>query len=97
MEQLVFSFIIPVYDRPEEIQELLQSMLKLRFDEPFEVVIIEDGSQKDALEVVRSFEGQLDISYLKKGNTGPGDSRNFGMKRAKGNYFIILDSDVLLP
>lgn len=92
-----FSFIIPVYNRPEEIRELLQSMQQLDFKEPFEVVIVEDGSDINSKEVVESFSANLDISYYEKPNTGPGDSRNFGMERAKGNYFLILDSDVILP
>lgn len=96
MEQY-FSFIIPVYNRPQEIKELLDSILRLNYQTPFEVVIVEDGSGIASYDVVESFKKQLDISYFRKENTGPGDSRNFGMKRAKGNYFIILDSDCLLP
>ena len=95
--ELNFSFIVPVYNRPNEIKELLESMQQLQFSEPFEVVIVEDGSTIDAGEVIAGFSNKLDITYLKKKNTGPGDSRNYGMKRAKGNYFLILDSDVILP
>jgi glycosyltransferase involved in cell wall biosynthesis len=97
MKQLSFSFIIPVYNRPEEIQELLASMDAMEFDKPFEIVIVEDGSDKDAETVVQDFSDSLKISYYKKENTGPGDSRNFGMQMAKGDYFIVLDSDCLLP
>jgi glycosyltransferase involved in cell wall biosynthesis len=97
MDDLSFSFIIPVYNRPEEIQELLASMAALEFDRPFEIVIVEDGSDKDAEAVVKEFSGPLKISYYKKKNTGPGDSRNYGMRKAQGNYFIVLDSDCLLP
>lgn len=95
--QLQYSFIIPVFNRPEEIRELLQSMVTLNFTAPFEIVIIEDGSTISSKEVVREFKDQLQINYIYKENTGPGDSRNFGMMRAKGNYYIILDSDVILP
>ena len=97
MEQLSFSFIIPVYNRPDEINELLESMAKLDFDKAFEIVIVEDGSEKDSEVVVQRFSNDLNISYYQKKNTGPGDSRNYGMKKAKGNYFIVLDSDCLLP
>lgn len=97
MEDLAFSFIVPVYNRPDEIEELLSSIAQLEVDEPFEIVIIEDGSEDDAELVIKKFTDQLQISYHKKQNTGPGDSRNYGMKLAKGNYFIILDSDCLLP
>ena len=97
MQQLSFSFIIPVYNRPEEIEELLSSMSQFDFEGDFEIVIIEDGSAKDSEAVVKKYSSQLHISYYKKKNSGPGDSRNYGMRKAKGNYFIVLDSDCLLP
>ncbi|MFO8146073.1 MAG: glycosyltransferase [Bacteroidota bacterium] len=95
--QLNYSFIIPVYNRPEEIRELLQSMQELEFPTSFEIVIIEDGSTLSSEEVIKDFQKNLQISYYFKPNSGPGDSRNFGMEKAAGNYFLILDSDVLLP
>jgi len=91
------SFIIPVYNRPDEIQELLQSFVELKTNLDYEIVIVEDGSQLDSKQVVESFKSKLNIAYFFKENSGPGDSRNFGMKEAKGNYFIILDSDCILP
>lgn len=97
MEPLYFSFVIPVYNRPEEIDELLDSFTQLEGDSEFEVVIIEDGSTLDCKSVVESYKSKLDISYYFKENSGPGDSRNYGMLKAKGNYFIILDSDCLMP
>ncbi len=95
--QRMYSFIIPVYNRPEEIMELLESFSKLDFQEDFEIVLVEDGSTETSEKIVSQFSEKLTISYYFKQNSGPGDSRNFGMKRAKGNYFIILDSDCLLP
>ena len=95
--QLQFSFIIPVYNRPDETQELLQSFEALHTKTPFEIVIVEDGSSISSEGVVNSFKDRLDISYYFKDNSGPGDSRNYGMRKAKGNYFIILDSDCILP
>ena len=92
-----FSFIVPVYNRPEEIRELLESFSNLEGDFKYEIVIVEDGSLETSEAVVNSFREQLHISYYFKSNTGPGDSRNFGMKKAEGDYFIILDSDVILP
>ena len=92
-----FSFIVPVYNRPEEIRELLESFSNLEGDFNYEIVIVEDGSSETSEAVVNSFREQLHISYYFKSNTGPGDSRNFGMKKAEGDYFIILDSDVILP
>lgn len=94
---LSFSLIIPVYNRPEEIRELLESLLDQNYKEPYEVVIVEDGSQIRAEEVADAFKDKLNISYYFKENSGPGDSRNYGMRKAEGNYFIILDSDCLLP
>lgn len=94
---LFFSFIVPVYNRPNEIRELLDSLLYQTYNSPYEVVIVEDGSTISSEEVVFSFESQLPITYLKKDNSGPGDSRNYGMRHAKGNYFIVLDSDCILP
>lgn len=95
--QLKYSFIIPVFNRPGEIQELLHSMTALVFDKEYEIVIVEDGSTITCEKVVEQFRDKLSISYFQKPNSGPGDSRNFGMEKAKGNYFLILDSDVILP
>lgn len=95
--QLQFSFIIPVYNRPEETEELLQSFEALETNLAFEIVIVEDGSTVSSEAIVNTYKQKLDISYYFKENSGPGDSRNFGMKKAKGNYFIILDSDCILP
>ncbi|MBM1107494.1 glycosyltransferase [Aurantibacter crassamenti] len=94
---LSFSFVIPVYNRPDEIRELLESMVSQTYVNSFEVVLVEDGSTHSSKEVVAEFSHQLDISYYVKENSGPGPSRNYGMERAKGNYFIILDSDCILP
>ncbi len=97
MQHPYFSFIVPVYNRPQEIEELLESMTMLVFHEIYEIVIIEDGSTETAEHVVHKYQDRLSISYYFKENSGPGDSRNYGMKRAKGNYFLVLDSDVILP
>ncbi|MCZ4320091.1 glycosyltransferase [Aequorivita viscosa] len=95
--QINYSFIIPVFNRPQEVKELLESFVDLDFETSFEIVIVEDGSTETSEKVVEQFSEKLSISYYFKQNSGPGDSRNYGMKRAKGNYFIILDSDCLLP
>lgn len=92
-----FSFIIPVYNRPDEVKELLDSLVLQTYQKPFEIVIVEDGSTLDSKTVIAAFESQLAITYLSKPNSGPGDSRNYGMERAKGNYFVILDSDCIIP
>lgn len=92
-----FSFIIPVYNRPDEVEELLQSLVLQEYNRQFEIVIVEDGSSILCEEVVDSYRDRLHISYFFKENSGPGDSRNFGMRNAKGDYFLILDSDCILP
>lgn len=97
MKAIDFSFIIPVFNRPNEIKELLESFSNFEDQDDFEIVIVEDGSTETSEAVVNQFNNQLDISYYFKPNSGPGDSRNYGMQKAKGNYYIILDSDVLLP
>lgn len=91
------SFIVPVYNRPDEIRELLDSFVNLEGNKDFEIVIVEDGSTQSSKSVIDKFNKFLNITYFFKENSGPGDSRNYGMERAKGSYFIILDSDCLLP
>lgn len=95
--KLSFSIIVPVYNRPTEIDELLESLTKQDFSDAFEVLIVEDGSENLCEEIVKKYTNQLDLKYLFKENTGAGASRNYGMQQATGNYFIILDSDVLIP
>ena len=95
--ELRFSFVVPVYNRPEETRELLGSLSLQDFGDPFEVVIVEDGSRVTSKEVVGEFKDRLQIAYYEKENTGPGDSRNYGMDKASGTYFILVDSDCILP
>lgn len=95
--KLTYSIIIPVFNRPQEIHALLESLTKQTFTEDFEVLVIEDGSTLKSDEVVSKYEGFLNIKYYFKENTGAGSSRNFGMELAKGNYFIIFDSDCIIP
>ncbi|MEZ4877299.1 MAG: glycosyltransferase [Flavobacterium sp.] len=94
---MFFSIIIPVYNRPEELEELLSSLLLLEYSKEYEIVIIEDGSTLMSDGICSKFQNKLNISYYYKANSGPGDSRNYGMKVAKGDYFIIFDSDCLIP
>lgn len=95
--ELSFSLIIPVFNRPDEIRELLESLLHQSYGKPYEIVIVEDGSVTTSKAIVDKYTGVLNITYLFKANTGPGDSRNYGMQHAKGDYFIILDSDCVIP
>lgn len=94
---MLFSLIIPVFNRPEEVDELLESLAQSTYQEIFEIVLVEDGSTLLCKDVAQKYGDRLDISYYYKENSGPGDSRNYGMKRAKGDYFIIFDSDCIIP
>ena len=93
---MFFSCIIPVYNRPGELKDLLSSLLSQTYNQ-FEVLVVEDGSSLRCDEVVTSFSQDLSIRYFYQENTGQGFARNFGMQQAKGDFFVILDSDVLLP
>ena len=97
MQAKDISFIIPVFNRPNEVKELLESFIGLEGEKDFEIVIVEDGSTLSSKKITEYYINKLNISYYFKENSGPGDSRNYGMKHAKGNYFIILDSDCILP
>lgn len=90
------SLIIPLYNRPEEIRELLESLC-LQTISDFEVLIVEDGSDVKSDAIVASFADRLDVHYFFKPNSGPGQSRNYGAERAKGNYLVFLDSDCIIP
>ncbi|WP_369048865.1 glycosyltransferase family 2 protein [Tenacibaculum sp. UWU-22] len=92
-----FSIIVPVYNRPKEVDELLESLTKQTFKDSFEVLIVEDGSKKSSEEIVKNYVSKLNLKYFYKENSGAGASRNYGMEKASGNYFIILDSDVIVP
>jgi glycosyltransferase involved in cell wall biosynthesis len=93
---MYFSIIIPLYNRPQEIKELLET-LTLQTYKQFEVLVIEDGSVNDAENIVKDFTDRLDVRYFKKQNEGQGFTRNYGFKLAKGDYFVIFDSDCLIP
>ncbi len=94
---MFFSIIIPVFNRPDEMTELLESLVLQNYSENFEIIIVEDGSTISCENEVEKFKQKLNISYYLKYNSGPGDSRNFGMNLAKGDYFILFDSDCIIP
>ncbi len=91
-----YSFIIPVYNRPDEVDELLESLTHQTFKD-FEVVVVEDGSSIPCKEVVEKYADRLALHYYNKPNSGPGQTRNYGAERSSGEYLIILDSDCILP
>ena len=97
MKPVRYSVIVPVYNRPQEVDELLQSLLNQKYTD-FEVLIIEDGSSIRSDEIVQRYADRLNIRYFFKSNSGPGPSRNFGFAQALGDYFVVFDSDcVILP
>jgi len=91
-----YSFIIPVYNRPDEVDELLDSLTRQTLRD-FEVIVVEDGSAIPCQEVVDKYADRLTIHYYYKENSGPGQTRNYGVERANGEYMLILDSDCILP
>lgn len=91
-----FSVIIPVYNRPQEVLELLETLVEQTYTH-FEVLIIEDGSTDRCEAIVKQFTEKLDIQYHFKDNSGQGFSRNFGFEKAKGDFLVVFDSDCLIP
>ncbi|MBR1933889.1 MAG: glycosyltransferase [Prevotella sp.] len=91
-----YSVIVPVFNRPDEVDELLQSLCQQALKD-FEVIIVEDGSETPCKDVCDKYAGILDLHYYYKENSGPGQSRNYGAERARGEWLIVLDSDVVLP
>ncbi len=94
--ELIISIVVPVYNRPDEMKELLQSLAQ-QTDNNFELIVVEDGSSLSSESVVREYEGVIDVRYLSKPNTGAGDSRNHGSALVRGRYIIYLDSDCVAP
>ncbi len=91
-----YSIIVPVFNRPDEVDELLESLCHQDVKD-FEVIIVEDGSKKPCKDVCDKYASILDLHYYYKENSGPGQSRNYGAERANGEWLIVLDSDVVLP
>ena len=89
------SVIIPVYNRPKEVEELLQSLAKQTYKD-FEIVIVEDGSILTSESVCKAYETKLNIQYFFKTNSGPGSTRNYGMEKSTGDFFVIVDSDCIV-
>lgn len=91
-----YSIVVAIYNRPDELEELLYSLSRQRSND-FEVVIVEDGSSLDCKDVVAKYRGKLDIQYQYKPNTGPGHTRNIGVSMARGEYIVFFDSDCIIP
>ena len=91
-----FSIIVPVYNRPDEIKELLESLSK-QTDDDFEIIIVEDGSTVKCDTICQKFNQYLRLKYFYKNNEGRSIARNYGIIRAEGDFFIFVDSDCILP
>lgn len=91
-----YSIIVAVYNRPDELRELLESLTAQTYTD-FELVVVEDGSDLTSKQVCQEYGEKLQISYFFKDNSGPGPSRNYGCRRASGDYFMFIDSDCTLP
>lgn len=94
--KLDFSIIVPVYNRPDEIEELLESLSK-QTDKDFEIIVVEDGSDIRCEDICSKHEAGLNLKYYYKKNEKPAIARNYGIERARGNYYIFVDSDCILP
>lgn len=93
---MFYSLVIAVLNRPDEVRECLDTLCQQTYSQ-FEVLIV-DGSQDEALKpLVMGFSDKLDVKYFFIKGLGPGESRNYGCEQAKGDYFIFLDSDCLIP
>lgn len=91
-----FSIIIPVYNRIEEVDDLLKSLAGQKCKD-FEIIIVEDGSTDPCREVVANYSDEVDIKYYFKKNEGRSIARNYGMERSTGDYLIFFDSDCVIP
>lgn len=96
VEKMKYSLIIPVYNRPDEVDELLDSLTRQTFRD-MEIIVVEDGSSIPCVNVVKRYADRLDLKYFQKPNSGPGQTRNYGAERSQGEYLIVLDSDCVLP
>lgn len=93
---MLFSIIVPVYNRPKEVQELLES-LSQQTSKNFEAVIVEDGSTVKCDNIVEEYKDKIQIKYFFKPNSGRSLTRNYGMERAAGDYLVFFDSDCIIP
>ncbi len=93
---MLYSIIVPVYNRPDEIGKLLES-LSAQTVKPFELVIVEDGSKERCDHLLDGYRSFFTIHYYFKENEGRCEARNYAMERAHGDYLLFFDSDVILP
>lgn len=95
-DDIFFSIIVPVYNRPDEVADLLRS-LEEQTDKGFEIILVEDGSTVRCDTQASAYYGRINLQYFYKSNEGRSIARNFGLEKARGDYFIFVDSDCVLP
>lgn len=103
-KQILFSIIVPVYNRPDEVADLVKS-LAAQTDKGFELILVEDGSTIPSLEADEQPDGTLRVrrepgfrlKYYRKDNEGRSIARNYGIAGADGDFFVFVDSDCILP
>lgn len=93
---MYFSVIVPVFNRPDEVAELLESLAN-QTTKTFEVIVVDDGSEERCEAAISAFQEKMDIRYFYKQNSGPGPTRNFAATKSTGEYLLILDSDCIVP
>ncbi len=96
--EVLFSVIVPTFNRADEINELLESLLTQTIDfSEFEIIVVDDGSDDNTEDIIKGFinKSGLKINFLKQNHKGPGEARNLGMENAKGKYLLFIDSDCI--
>ncbi|MDR0732469.1 MAG: glycosyltransferase [Dysgonamonadaceae bacterium] len=93
---MFYSVIIPVYNRPDELDELLESLTCQTYTN-FEIIVVDDGSSMPCKNIIEKYGKQLPVHYFYISNSGPGQARNYAAKESKGEYLIFLDSDCIVP
>lgn len=91
-----YSVIVPVYNRRDEVSDLLASLARQSFRD-FEVILVEDGSTDPCEDIARDYQGRLDVKYFYKANDGRSIARNYGIDRSSGRYLVFFDSDCVIP
>ncbi len=97
---IALSFVIPVYRASKNIVSLLESLRRQQADVPFEVLIVDDASPDDTAKQVQEYIDRERVSSMRlfrlPNNEGPAVARNFAISKAKGDSFLLIDSDCFL-
>lgn len=91
-----FSVIVPVYNRRDEVRDLLESLCAQSSND-FEVILVEDGSTEPCGDIAEAYASRVQVRYFYKSNEGRSIARNYGIGQATGGYFVFFDSDCVIP